>query len=391
MKTPAWPADQVERRALEHLIPNARNARTHSDAQVAQIAASMREWGWTNPVLVDEDGTVIAGHGRILAARVLGWSEAPVMVARGWTAAQKRAYMIADNRLAENAGWDAKLLTVEMQDLNAEGFDLGLIGFSDRDLESMMAPAVGDEEGIDEVSGDLPGAHALKDDMAFPSELPWNIPEFRRDMLADIPAGLDSWAGRDATPDDGKTNWLWQWRSDSLRGMPRERFMIGFYVDDTRFECLWDAPAEYVGKMLNLGCTVALSPNYSLWADQALAVQLWNTYRARWVGRYLQEAGIAVIPDVNWSLDASFEFCFLGIPVGAPAISVQLQTLNNPQEVVNAARGLGVALERLKPERVLVYGYTSARQVVEELGIADKAVIVENRVAKRRRVMEAGS
>jgi hypothetical protein len=98
-----------------------------------------------------------------------------------------------------------------------------------------------------------------------------------------------------------------------------------------------------------------------------------------------------LIPDVNWSLDASFEFCFLGIPVGAPAISVQLQTLNNPQEVVNAARGLGVALERLKPERVLVYGYTSARQVVEELGIADKAVIVENRVAKRRRVMEAGS
>jgi hypothetical protein len=351
----------------------------------------MREWGWTNPVLVDEDGTLIAGHGRVLAARVLEWTEAPVMVARGWSAAQKRAYMIADNRLAENAGWDSKLLAVEMHDLRDEGFDLGLVGFSDRDLEAMLMPKDGDEETVDEINGDLPGAHALKSDMNFPSALSWNIPEFRRDMLAGIPDGLDSWAGRDATPDDGTTQWIWQWRSDSLRGLPRERFMIGFYVDDVRFECLWDDPAEYVGKMLNLGCTLALSPNYSLWADQALAVQLWNTYRSRWIGRYFQEAGIALIPDVNWSLDASYAFCFLGIPVGAPAISVQLQTLNNADEVAAAARGLGVALERLKPERVLVYGYTSARQVVDKLGIADKAVIVENRVAKRRRVMEVES
>ena len=131
---PAWPADSVERRPLASLIPYARNARTHSDEQVAQIAASMREWGWTNPVLVDEDGGIIAGHGRVLAARSLGYSDVPVMVARGWTEAQRRAYVLADNQLALNAGWNPELLSVELKGLAELGFDLDLLGFPDLDM-----------------------------------------------------------------------------------------------------------------------------------------------------------------------------------------------------------------------------------------------------------------
>ena len=108
----SWPADKVERRAIETLIPYARNARTHSDEQVAQIAASMREWGWTNPILIDEAGGIIAGHGRVLAARQLGLTDAPCMVATGWSDAQRRAYVLADNKLALNAGWDAEMLSL---------------------------------------------------------------------------------------------------------------------------------------------------------------------------------------------------------------------------------------------------------------------------------------
>lgn len=134
-----WPADQVERRSVSDLVPYARNARTHSDEQVAQIAASIREWGWTNPVLVDEDGGLIAGHGRVLAARKLGLAEIPTMVARGWSEAQKKAYVIADNKLALNAGWDLELLAVELGDLQAFDFDLGLTGFSDDELGKLLA------------------------------------------------------------------------------------------------------------------------------------------------------------------------------------------------------------------------------------------------------------
>lgn len=100
------PADKVEKWKISKLIPYARNARTHSDEQVAQIAASIREWGWTTPVLVDEQGGIIAGHGRTLAAHKLEMTEVPVMVAKGWSDAKKRAYIIADNKLAQNADWD---------------------------------------------------------------------------------------------------------------------------------------------------------------------------------------------------------------------------------------------------------------------------------------------
>jgi len=134
-----WPADKIERRSVASLIPYARNARTHSDAQVSQIAASINEWGWTTPVLVDETGGIIAGHGRVMAARKLGLAEIPVMVATGWSEAQKRAYVLADNQLALNADWDIDLLTVELNDLKDESFDLDLIGFDDKFLADIFA------------------------------------------------------------------------------------------------------------------------------------------------------------------------------------------------------------------------------------------------------------
>lgn len=134
-----WPAAKVELMPLDRLVPYARNSRTHSDEQVAQIAASINEWGWTIPVLVDEAGTLIAGHGRIMAARKLGLKEVPAMTAMGWTEAQKKAYVIADNKLALNAGWDLDALKVELADLGELGFDVGLTGFGDDELADLLA------------------------------------------------------------------------------------------------------------------------------------------------------------------------------------------------------------------------------------------------------------
>jgi DNA modification methylase len=134
-----WPAQNIELWPLEKIVPYARNARTHTEAQVAQIAASIREWGWTNPVLLDEAGELIAGHGRLEAARQLGLARIPVMVARGWSEAQKKAYVIADNRLALDAGWDLQSLALELADIGELGFDMGLIGFSDGELDKLFA------------------------------------------------------------------------------------------------------------------------------------------------------------------------------------------------------------------------------------------------------------
>jgi ParB-like chromosome segregation protein Spo0J len=129
------PADKVESWPIDKLVPYARNARTHSDAQVAQLAASITEWGWTTPILVEPAGGVIAGHGRLMAARKLGMTHVPVMVADGWSEAQRRAYVLADNKLARNAGWDDELLQLELGELGELGFDLELAGFDLGEIE----------------------------------------------------------------------------------------------------------------------------------------------------------------------------------------------------------------------------------------------------------------
>lgn len=130
--------------ALADLIPYARNSRTHSDAQVAQIAASIREFGFTNPVLVDDQGGIVAGHGRVLAAKQIGMDTVPTICVGWLSEKQRRAYVIADNQLALNAGWDDAVLASELDDLLAEDFDLQLIGFDPETLDDILAGANND-------------------------------------------------------------------------------------------------------------------------------------------------------------------------------------------------------------------------------------------------------
>lgn len=145
----------IEHVKLDKLIPYARNSRTHSDAQVAQIAASIKEFGFTNPVLIDETGSIIAGHGRVLASRKLALADVPCIRLSHLTAAQKRAYIIADNKLALNAGWDDEMLRLELSDLKDLDFDLELTGFSTEEIDQLLTPeqveGLTDEDAVPEV------------------------------------------------------------------------------------------------------------------------------------------------------------------------------------------------------------------------------------------------
>lgn len=128
---------EIELASTQDLVPYARNARTHSDEQVAQIAASIREFGWTNPILVDGNNGIIAGHGRLLAAQKLGLDEVPVIQLEGMTETKKRAYILADNRIASNSGWDTEMLGLELDDLKDE-IDLTLAGFSTSEIDGIL-------------------------------------------------------------------------------------------------------------------------------------------------------------------------------------------------------------------------------------------------------------
>ena len=218
--TPA-PFPPYKRARVAELVPYARNARTHSEAQVAQIAASIREFGFTNPVLVDGERGVIAGHGRLLAARKLGLAEVPTIELAHLTEAQKRAYVLADNRLALSAGWDDDLLRIELGDLRAEGFDLALTGFDPDEIGAFLADAPGagltDPDAVPEVPAEpvsrpgdawALGRHRLvcgdsTDPQAVERALAGVRPHL---MVTDPPYGVGyDPAWRNAAPGGGKT------------------------------------------------------------------------------------------------------------------------------------------------------------------------------------------
>ena len=137
--------------SVDSLIPYVNNARTHSDEQVAQIAASIREFGFTNPILVDENCGIIAGHGRLAAARKLGLDTVPTITLPGLSDAQKKAYVIADNQLALNAGWNEDLLKVEIEQLDLGGFDIDLLGLDDIDIQNIAKSKELDSDAFDDI------------------------------------------------------------------------------------------------------------------------------------------------------------------------------------------------------------------------------------------------
>jgi DNA modification methylase len=146
---------QIQQIQVKDLIPYVNNSRKHSDEQVAQIAASIKEFGWTNPILVDGDNGIIAGHGRLMAARKLGMTEVPVIEISHLTPTQKKALVIADNKLALNADWDTDLLTIELDELLADGFALELLGFNKDELDKLLEPeqieGLTDEDAVPDV------------------------------------------------------------------------------------------------------------------------------------------------------------------------------------------------------------------------------------------------
>ena len=153
-----WRAAEIRQVPVASLVPYARNARTHSPEQVAQIAGSIREFGFTNPVLIDETGGIIAGHGRVLAAQKLGLDAVPCIVLAHLTKTQRRAYALADNKIALNSGWDDELLRLEIADLKLDGFDLDLTGFNELELGALLAETTEGETDPDDIPDPLPAS-----------------------------------------------------------------------------------------------------------------------------------------------------------------------------------------------------------------------------------------
>jgi hypothetical protein len=368
------------------------------------LRQSMREYGAARSAVADRDGRIIAGNKSLETAAELGLpirtvrtkgDEYIVVVRDDLDLDDPRARELAyaDNRVGQvSLEWDAAVLMADLEN----GMDLTKF-WNPAELDILLADPneQAEPEDFEELPEELAGAYALKDWMTFPSDEIHEIPPLDPDMLGDLPEDVEVWAGPDAVDVEREGWWVYNYGSDSIRGLDLEKTILAFYVDDYRFDRWFTEPKKYVSKALAAGIPMAISPNYSLWELDPAAVHIWATYRSRWVARYMQEAGIRIIPDVNWASEDSFEFCLAGIPKHAPCISIQVQTFNKAYggwETREIRRGVEFAIRELEPQKLLLYGGgESTREEVLKIVPPDLPVVVmDSRMALRARVMASG-
>lgn len=293
--------------------------------------------------MIDRDYGIIAGHGRIEAAKSLGWKTVPCVFVDGLSEAQKRAYILADNRLGEIADWDDDLVAEELQALRDLDFDIDLTGFSEDDLflpEGAEEAGDAEEEPVDDRDPSCQhNAFENQDMMQFPTESFYGMP------------GM---APTDTTGD--KMLRFMDWRTVSEE--ERKQYICHFYYDDYKFIQAWRTPEKYIDRLR--GFKAVISPDFSLYTDFPRALQILSCYRRQWCGAYWQFRGIDVIPDVVWGDRESYDYCFDGIPSGGTVavstVGVRNDPLWNGKEDDLFKAGYDEMMNRLHPKTILIYG-----------------------------------
>lgn len=321
---------------INKLKPYKNNARTHSEKQIEKLSKSIGEFGFINPVLIDSNYRIIAGHGRIEGAKrlpkevadkvLVNGNEVPCIFVEDLTEEQIRAYIIADNKLALDAGWDYGILKIELEELNDLDFDIELTGF-DFDILSDDDGYYGDERERTnkEYNLDIVDHEILSNDF-------WQMPTINNDNY--IPKDLIGF--------------------NYAKTSKNKNTGIHFYIDDYQFERLWNAPEKYLDILREYECI--LTPDFSLYMDMPMPMKIWNIYRSRQIGAYYQARGIKVIPTISWAEEETFEFCFLGIPKGS-IVSVSTIGVKQDEEALQIwENGMREMIKQIEPSTILVYG-----------------------------------
>lgn len=315
------------------------------------VAASIADFGFRQPIVVDKDFVVIAGHTRLAAAKQLALTSVPVHVATDLTPEQIRAYRLADNRVGELAEWDPKLLDLELEALYQLDFDMEPFGFD----FTMDTGAVSDDT--------VNGPEAIGDPDLFANEGKQDPDRPKNNRRMDTVKGYNlqhldhgrispGWEMPQLAPVDHVPNRLIGFNYMLNTDDPHAG--IHFYVDDYQFERVWNRPDFYVDKMGYFDCV--LTPDFSLYMDMPKPMKIWNIYRSRLIGQLCQDAGLTVIPTVSWAEEDSFDYCFEGLPRQS-TLSISTIGVKQSEEAMEVwAAGTGEVIDRLQPKRLIVYG-----------------------------------
>lgn len=387
------------------------NDNDHDDVQTLFLSNVFRGHGIRRSITLSRlTGRIVAGHGALKAAPQAGMKSFPVMWQDFKSVEEELAHLMADNEIARLAMRNEANTAANLDLLSQAGYDLTLTGIVETermDLLSLLGGDLGDAgepkkgkgkdgaaevDDIEEVSDELPGAQALKSDILFMppkyQTAAYDIPCLRLDMCMPVPLPFDSWAGPDGSPPQEGVHYLYNITS-VMRELPIARSIFGFYADDHRFEVVWNQPDKYAAKLINAGFMGAVTPNFSLFFGAPMITHLWNIYKSRWVGRYFQEAGIKIIPDVPASGLKSLEYSMQGIPVGLPAICLQCQTSEKNAAEIAIRRAVYQKIEaHLKPGQIIVYGGDHTEEYLDGCFSQQTQVIhILNRMQKRRKVI----
>ena len=315
---------KIVMKRLGDLKPYEKNPRKNRPS-IDKVAASIKEFGFKVPIVIDKSNVIVCGHTRYQASLKLDLDEVPCIVADDLTPKQIKAYRLADNKVGEDSLWDEELLLEELDDLSEE-FDMKEFGFD------------WDEDEIEEDDDDINERHRTDD--------AYNLSEF------------------DATACDGF------WQMPIVRGsdvIPSR--LIGFnyvkssdsrdagvhfFIDDYQFERIWNDPLTNIDRLARFECV--LTPDFSLYLDMPRAMQIWNIYRSRLIGQMMERRGLEVIPTVSWAGAESLTFCFDGLPKGK-TLAISTVGVKRSDEALSIYRaGVAEMVKRLKPKRILLYG-----------------------------------
>ena len=318
---------QIIEKSIESIIPYDKNPRLNDEA-VKYVAESIQQFGFKVPIIIGQDNVIIAGHTRIKAAKELGYKTVPCIVADDLTPDQIRAFRLADNKVAEKAKWDFDLLRDELDDIlnidmEAFGFDFD---FVDEEYEH--------EKNQEETQRRVENILNLEYSQ-FDGEGKYDIPKL--EPVYELPK-IKEWIGFNYVFSDDKP----------------EGKAVHFFIDDYQFERLWNNPDRYVDKLKQYVCVA--TPDFSPYGDMPLATQIFNIYRKNWVGAYLQQHGITVIPTVRASTDErSLEFYLDGFPKESIVLISNMWT-NDKETKEYFMKEYQTMVDKLNPSKIFMYG-----------------------------------
>lgn len=321
---------KVENIPISQLKPYEKNNKKHDRKQIANVAESIKQFGFVQPIVADRDNVVVIGHCRLAAAKKIGMVEVPCVRVDGLTDEQVRKLRIVDNK-ANESEYDVDSLLAELDDLDLSDFDfdfdidVGEDGPDDDDPE--------EKENQREYTYKLYNLYYNDLDRVTGA---WDMPIIQKQIVK-APPRLASF-----------TNVLNSKNDDDRKAG------VHFFSDDYKFERIWKRPDDYARKLTRFYC--ALTPDFSLYMDMPLATQLWNVYRSRLIGQIMQDNGVIVIPTIQWASERTFDFCFDGIEKGSICAISTIGVKRDAEATEIWRKGTAEMIKRIDPSAIWCYG-----------------------------------